>query len=191
MRNGVKAQANGTTQGVINLLGPRTSGGSYREWDSHFTYVLLRFAFVGTNSGAPLMLGRTFITIFDFDTGLTHSDGSTTQVECVQVNGAASLQTAVASEIVQRAEGTFLAALAAPPSNAMRNTWAAWNHDVFCGSTYGVGADKYRQAAKHSRSARDTFTAATLLTGPYVCVLAQSNRPEPADAAAGQPFATH
>jgi hypothetical protein len=46
---------------VINLLAPReASSGSY--WHETLTFVQLRYSFVGSSSGLPILLDRTFLT---------------------------------------------------------------------------------------------------------------------------------
>ena len=124
-RNGVKRHAT-EAQGVINLLGPRLTGqpggglGEYGWWDEHFTFVVLRFTFVGARNGVPVGLSRTFITFYDFDTGVERFDGSRTQVECAQVRGVSALRTSLASEVVQHSEGAFLQGL--PAGGDMRQS---------------------------------------------------------------------
>ena len=88
--NGVKRVGIGTNVGffgAINLLGPRLPAQRPYDkfWNAHFTIVQLRYAFVSGGArinasscsrgsgGAPLTIGRTFMTFFDFDTGKSYS----------------------------------------------------------------------------------------------------------------------
>ena len=47
--------------GVINLLGPRIPSQS-RYWNEYFTFVQLRYEFRRGDNGAPLTIGRTFLS---------------------------------------------------------------------------------------------------------------------------------
>jgi hypothetical protein len=53
---------------VDSLLGPRGTTQS-RHWQPTLTFTQLRLEFVDPVSGAPLDVGRTFLTMYDFDTG--------------------------------------------------------------------------------------------------------------------------
>lgn len=70
--------------GVVHLLGPRQvdQGDS---WDTAFTFVQLRFAFINHDSGAPETLSRTYVTFYDFDTGRGRFDGAMASVEMMQM----------------------------------------------------------------------------------------------------------
>ena len=145
--NGIKKNSKGSQTGyfgVVNLLGPRStdqSGPPETQWNTEFTYVELRFTFIGRNSGAPVTIDRTYMTFYDFDTGRPEFDGSDTQIEVMQVGPEASnTYTATPSEI--RQFGTWQAflqpsAYATFSANSPQN----WVTPVNVASTYGTGRD--------------------------------------------------
>ena len=80
--NGVKRPSEGaqTDTGafaVVNLLGARdeTQQGRVEGW-RHFSYVQLRIQFVTGAGRTPLVLPRTYLTFYDFDTGQPQFEGS-------------------------------------------------------------------------------------------------------------------
>ena len=64
--NGIKRQRTGDSFGyfgVINLLGPRAPGqpgGPDTQWDPEFTFVQLRYTFLGRNTRGPIVIDRTY-----------------------------------------------------------------------------------------------------------------------------------
>ena len=57
---------------MVNLLTPRSrsAGPASKFWNDAFTFVMLRYEFLShRNNGAPLSIGRTFMTFYDFDVG--------------------------------------------------------------------------------------------------------------------------
>ena len=80
---------------VVNLLGPRDSSqtSAVAGWD-RFTYVQLRVQFVtdksshGGSARAPIVLPRTYMTFYDFDTGQPQFEGSYVQREAMQTDPA-------------------------------------------------------------------------------------------------------
>ena len=66
--NGVKVTNDGAF-GVINFLAPRTPDMGM-SWDTEHTYVYLMFLFTNSKSQVPINVERTFLTFYDFDTGM-------------------------------------------------------------------------------------------------------------------------
>ena len=71
---------------VVNLLGPRsvTQQPASMWWNDAFTFVQLLYEFLDSTE-APLTIGRTFLSFYDFDTGLSQVTGAVPAVECMQI----------------------------------------------------------------------------------------------------------
>lgn len=72
--NGIKRSNGAGVAGffvAINLLGPRspTQRPLPKFWNEHFTSCGFRYTFVNHATGAPIEIGRTFLSFYDFDTG--------------------------------------------------------------------------------------------------------------------------
>ena len=81
--NGITVSDSGAL-GRVNLLGPRRPAWpSFVSWDESFTYTQLRYTFISGKTGAPIMLDRTIVTLYDLD-----SKRNGQAVECVQALGA-------------------------------------------------------------------------------------------------------
>ena len=138
--NGIKRETEGDQTGyfgVLNLLGPRLNqpGPPITQWNPTFTFVQLRYTFIGRNSGAPIVLDRTFMSFYDFDTGVPRFDGSDTQVEIVQIGPETqALWLAANTEIQQRPSWqSFLGA--AEYATFASNNLQSWSNPLFTATT--------------------------------------------------------
>ena len=61
--NGIKVKSGGAF-GVINLMAPRDID---PIWHEDYTSVVLRFKFTSSKTQQPIVLERTFMTFYDFD----------------------------------------------------------------------------------------------------------------------------
>ena len=146
--NGIKvvgdsATSTGSAFGVINLLGPRSVTQSGGQWNTELTFVELRFAFVSNEAPhAPVVLPRTYITFFDFDTGRNLHSGDTAK-EVLQVGPeAAWVQQTADSEIVRQTSGW--ASISEAAYDTIINATGrleAWGTPIHLATTYGVGKD--------------------------------------------------
>ena len=154
--NGIKVgSASGAdtgTFGVVNLLGPRSQSqsGAVSGWHD-FSYVELRIAFVTGTARTPIVLPRTYMSFYDFDTGRPQFVGSFTQREAMMVDPAvAEVQLPAVTELAQfpdlraylaeqQIDDAAVDAFFSTPEQ--RAALDAWDTPMIAASTYGVGKD--------------------------------------------------
>ena len=138
--------------GVINLLGPRDPSQSGFIWNSDLTMVELRYEFVtraapytAASTPTPLVVRRTYLSFYDFDTGVPRFDGSATQAEAMQLEGAAQTILPATTELHTFPSWAALVGDAKlrsfHPSSAARAHLDTWTSNVTAATTYGVGGD--------------------------------------------------
>jgi hypothetical protein len=145
--NGIKRRNQGDSAGyfgVINLLGPRSPrqpGGPDTQWNPEFTFVQLRYSFVGRNSGNPIVIDRTYLTFYDFDTGVPRFDGSEAQVEVMQMWPQASSLSLAPNTELQTYASWFSYLSTSAYSSFMATSPQGWSTPVTVGTQYGIGND--------------------------------------------------
>jgi len=147
--NGIKRQQQDDRVGyfgVINLLGPRTPTQRPFDkfWNDQFTYVQLRYELLNGATGAPIALGRTYMTFYDFDAGMSQVAGAEPAIEMMQMGPqATALELPAITEIRQYARWSDVPELDAG-ARAIVNTMpdaGSWGMIVNHGTVYGVGDD--------------------------------------------------
>ena len=163
--NGIKEKVEDTpgSFGVINLLGPRDPSQTGHIWNSQLTIVQLKYDFVTGSQRLPVKLARTYMSFYDFDTGVARFDGSATQSEAMQIDPQAVQFTLTSeSELVQYEawpveHGGFVNSSAlikwyqswtgesvenvTEVVNGVSERLGSWATPIMVASAYGVGQD--------------------------------------------------
>lgn len=106
--------------GGVNLLASAHGSGADLAWTS------LRFTFLNAQTSQPVLLGRTYISFYDFDL-------SASSRECLQVKGASSYRLSSDTAISEGAAG-----IGGFPSLPVSDPWAT---PIFCATLSGTNAD--------------------------------------------------
>lgn len=132
---------------VVNLLGPRsaTQLPAGKWWNEAFTFVQLRYEFLD-GAGAPIVIQKTYLTFYDFDTGWSQVIGAVPAVECMQMGPqATAIQLPHDSDIQQLSQADFVASLseaARAVASTFSTDWSTSNASVVnTASVFGVGDD--------------------------------------------------
>ena len=164
IRNGVKREEVGDVVGyfgVINLLGPRALGQPgipETQWNDQFTYVDLRYTFVGRDSGQPINLQRTYVSFYDLDTGVQYFDPGSNDFDASLFSQTEALQFAAGEGY----EDQGISSYRTPDTQLVEHTsWKdflahspssyeyflstspdlTWPSTLFAASQYGIGDD--------------------------------------------------
>ena len=148
--NGVKRESFGDIEGyfgVVNLLGPRDPRQRPYDqfWHMHFTYVQLRYELIDSSSGGVYQVDRTYMTFYDFDTGISQVVGAVPAIETMQMGPQASnMMVRRATEIQREPYATWFSMQTAEVQADVATTMLArdpWQSMVNFASVYGVGDD--------------------------------------------------